>query len=127
MRDSHFIIEWEEYDSQHLINIFVLAFDMDISESSSYRDFVWAIELNRLNLELIGLWPKTDGIAKRRLGSDIRAGFAFIIIAFVTGIPIVHALIRVWGDMVLMIDNLRVTLPMLTVLFKLVIMRWKQS
>ena len=91
------------------------------------KDFVWAIELNRLSLELIGLWPKTDGVAQRRLGSDIRMGFAFIMIGFVSGIPFVHALMRVWGDMALMIDNLRVTLPMLTILLELVIMRWKQT
>ncbi|KAF3054321.1 Odorant receptor 204 [Nylanderia fulva] len=100
---------------------------MDISKSSGYKDFVWAIEINRLSLELVGLWPKIDGISKRRFDSDIRAGFAFIMIAFVSGIPLVHGLIRVWGNMALMIDNLRITLPMLTVLLELVIMWWKQS
>ncbi|KMQ86350.1 odorant receptor 13a, partial [Lasius niger] len=100
---------------------------MDISESSNYRDFVWAIELNRLSLGLIGLWPKTDKVVKRRLGSDIRAGFAFIMIGFISGIPLVHALMRVWGDMALMIDNLRITLPVLAVLLEFVIMRWKQT
>ncbi|XP_025264725.1 uncharacterized protein LOC112638039 [Camponotus floridanus] len=100
---------------------------MDISKSPGYRDFVWAIELNRPSLELIGLWPNMDGIVKRRFGSDIRASFAFIMIAFILGIPLVHALMRVWGDMTLMIDNLRVTIPMITILLKLVIMRWKQS
>ncbi|XP_025264868.1 odorant receptor 13a-like [Camponotus floridanus] len=48
-------------------------------------------------------------------------------ITFVLGIPLVHALTRVWGDMVLMIENLRITLPMLSVLLKLVVMRRKQS
>ncbi|GAB1864528.1 Odorant receptor [Camponotus japonicus] len=100
---------------------------MDISQSSGYRDFIWAIELNRWSLELIGLWPNTDGIVKRKLGPDIRAGFIFIMILFISGIPLVCALTRVWGNMALMIDNLRITLPILTVLLKLVIMRWKQS
>jgi len=68
-----------------------------------------------------------DGVVKRRFGPDIRASFAFIMIAFVLGIPLVHALIRVWGNMVLMIDNLRLTLPILTILLKFVIMRRKQS
>ncbi|XP_072752162.1 odorant receptor 10-like [Anoplolepis gracilipes] len=99
---------------------------MDISESSGYRDYLWAIELNRRSLELIGLWPNIDGI-KRRLGPDIRVGFAFIMITFVLGIPLVHALTRVWGDIALTVDNLRLTLPLLTISLKLVIMRWKQS
>ncbi|KAF3054332.1 Odorant receptor 058 [Nylanderia fulva] len=100
---------------------------MDTSESSRYRDFVWATQLNRLSLELVGLWPKTDGIVKRRLGPDFRAGFAFIMITFVSGIPMIHALMRVWGDMTLMIENLRITLPTAINLLKLVVMRWKQS
>jgi len=91
------------------------------------KDFVWAIELNRPSLELIGLWPNINGISKRSLGSNIRADFTFIMITFVLGIPLVHALTRVWGDMVLMIDNLRITLPMLSVLLKFVVMRRKQS
>ncbi|XP_025264807.1 odorant receptor 43a [Camponotus floridanus] len=96
-------------------------------ESSGYRDFLWAIDLNRQSLELIGLWPNMDGVVKRRFGPDIRASFTFIMIAFILGIPLVHAFMRVWGDMTLMIDNLRLTLPMLTILLKFVIMRQKQS
>ncbi|XP_070170145.1 odorant receptor 13a-like isoform X3 [Polyergus mexicanus] len=100
---------------------------MDVSESSSYRDFEWAIELNRLTLNWIGLWPKTNESTLKRIGPDIRVGFAFIMITFFFLIPLLYALTRVWGDMILMIDNLRVTLPMLSVLLKLFVMRWKQS
>ncbi|XP_029672721.1 odorant receptor 43a-like [Formica exsecta] len=100
---------------------------MDISESSGYRDFEWAIELNRLTLNLIGLWPRTNYFTLKRFASDIRIGFAFIMITFFCVIPLIYALMLVWGDMVLMIDNLRFTLPILSVLLKLVIMRWKQS
>ena len=76
---------------------------------------------------MIGLWPETDGIARGRLGPDIRVCFSFVMIIFVLGIPLVCALTQVWGDMELIIDNLRVTLPLLTMLLKLVIMRWKQA
>ncbi|XP_025264820.1 odorant receptor 13a-like [Camponotus floridanus] len=96
-------------------------------ESSGYRDFLWAIDLNRRSLELIGLWPNMDGVVKRRFGPDIRASFAFIMIVFILGIPLVHAFMRVWGDMILMIDNLRLTLPIFSILLKFVIMRQKQS
>ncbi|KAF3054324.1 Odorant receptor 244 [Nylanderia fulva] len=85
---------------------------MDISKSSGYK-------------ELVGLWPKTNG-TKRSFNSDIRMGFAFIMTAIVS-IPFVHALIRVWGNMALMIDNLRLTIPVLTILLEFVIMRWKQT
>ncbi|XP_072752163.1 odorant receptor 13a-like [Anoplolepis gracilipes] len=98
-----------------------------MSKSSSYRDFVWAIEPNRSSLELIGLWPKADETLKRRFDPDIRAGFFFMMILIFLAIPLIHALTRVWGDMVLMIDNLRVTLPVLTIILKFGILRWKQS
>ncbi|KAF3054317.1 Odorant receptor 151 [Nylanderia fulva] len=89
--------------------------------------FVWAILLNRLSLEFVGLWPKTDGITKGKLDSDIRVGFSFIMLTFALGIPMVHALIRVSGDMTLMIDNLRITIFPLTILLELIIFRWKQT
>ncbi|XP_018354228.1 PREDICTED: uncharacterized protein LOC108755611 [Trachymyrmex septentrionalis] len=92
-----------------------------------YQDFIWAVELHRLGLKLIGLWPSTDEISKKKLGSNIRMGFIFITVIFVSGVPLVWALIRVWGDMVLMIDNLRITLPLIVVLFKFIIMRWKRK
>ncbi|KAL6442492.1 hypothetical protein ACFW04_002598 [Cataglyphis niger] len=100
---------------------------MDISESSDYKDFVWAIELNRLSLNLIGLWPNADKVGTRKFGSDIRMVFTFIMITFVTGIPLVCALMRVWGDMILMLDNMRITLPLIVFSSNLVIMRWKQT
>ncbi|XP_011051838.1 PREDICTED: uncharacterized protein LOC105144558, partial [Acromyrmex echinatior] len=59
-------------------------------------------------------------------GSNICVGFIFTVI-FVSGVPLVWALIRVWGDMVLMIDNLRITLPLIVVLFKFIIIRWKRK
>ncbi|XP_071626202.1 odorant receptor 13a-like isoform X1 [Temnothorax longispinosus] len=106
--------------------IFMLVFDMD-TESSGYKDFVWAVELHRLCLELIGLWPTADEVSKKKLWSNIRVGFIFITVIVVSGVPLVWALIRVWGDMVLMVDNLRVTLPLIMVSFKFVIIRWKRK
>ncbi|CAL1687675.1 unnamed protein product [Lasius platythorax] len=102
---------------------------MDISsEHSGYRDFVWAVKLNRLGLELIGLWPRSDEVAnKTKFASDLRVAIIFVIVTFISGIPLVCSLIRVWGDMILMVDNLQVTLPLLMVSLKLVVMRWKRT
>ncbi|XP_072752156.1 odorant receptor 10-like isoform X3 [Anoplolepis gracilipes] len=126
MRDNH-LMSGKNTMINTFLDISTLDFDIDMSKSSGYRDYIWAIELNRWSLELIGLWPKADGITKKSFGSIIRTGFIFIMITFVLDIPLVHALVRVWGDMTLMIDNLRVTLPMLMVLLKFSIMQWKQS
>ncbi|XP_070170245.1 odorant receptor 22c-like isoform X5 [Polyergus mexicanus] len=100
---------------------------MDVSKSTGYKDFVWAVELNHLGLGLIGLWPTTNNTVKRRMKLDIRVGFILILMIFISGVPSVCALVRVWGDLELMIDNLRITLPLFVVALKLIIMRWKQT
>ncbi|KAF3054336.1 Odorant receptor 172 [Nylanderia fulva] len=100
---------------------------MDITKHPGYRDFVWAVKLNRLGLELIGLWPRNDEIAKNKFASDLRVAIIFIIVTFISGIPLICSLIRVWGDMILMVDNLQITLPLLMVSLKLAVMRWKRT
>ncbi|XP_020295865.1 odorant receptor 43a-like [Pseudomyrmex gracilis] len=101
--------------------------DMDISERSSYRDFVWAIELNRFGLEFVGLWPAIDKTSKTSSVSDLRVVISFVTVTLLTVIPLIYSLVRVWGDMILIIDNLQLTLPMVMISFKIVIMRWKRS
>ncbi|KAF3054320.1 Odorant receptor 334 [Nylanderia fulva] len=100
---------------------------MDMSESSGYEDFEWAVKLNRLSLNLIGLWPTANKDAIKIFGPDIRVAFTFIVITFGTLIPLFCALVRVWGDLILMVDNFRITLPMMMLSMKLVILRWKQT
>lgn len=97
------------------------------SQCKILSDFVWATELNRFGLELVGLWPETDEVAKNNYSSDLRVGIAFITVTFLSGIPLVCALLRVRNDMILVIDNLQVTLPLTVVSLKLVIMRWKRT
>lgn len=89
-------------------------------------DFEWAVELNRFGLELIGLLPKT-GADKNSLVSDLRVATVFITTLLSVIIPILWALVRIWGDASLMIDNLQITLPLMIILLKLTIMRWKQT
>jgi hypothetical protein len=89
-------------------------------------DFAWAVQLNRFGLKLIGLWPVSDEVAEIKL-ADLRVVIIFIIVTFVSGIPLVCSLARVWGDMLLMVDNLQITLPLLVVSLKLAVMRWKRA
>lgn len=90
-------------------------------------DFIWAVELHRLSLEIVGLWPKTEKFEKESLWTEIRVGTILILLIFVSNIPTIYAVMNVWGDMVLLIDSLQVTLPLLTILVKYVIMRWKRT
>jgi len=87
---------------------------------------VWAIELNRFGLKLIGLWRESDEATMDSLMSDLRVVTVFII--FLSSIiPFLCALVRVWGDTLLMTENLQITVPVLVILVKLVIMRWKRT
>ncbi|XP_018060123.1 PREDICTED: uncharacterized protein LOC108694942 [Atta colombica] len=95
--------------------------------NNALRNFVWAIELNRLCLELVGLWPKINGAVKNTFVSDLRMGIIFFIVTFLSIIPLLCSLVRVWGDMILIVDNLQVILPLLVVSLKLIIIRWKRT
>jgi len=87
-------------------------------------DFEWAIKLNRLTLNMIGVWPNVqdDGYS-----SDVRVVSCLFLFVFMGIVPAIHSLIRTWGDMIAIIDNLQFTLPLLTTIMKLVIVRWKKT
>jgi len=51
----------------------------------------------------------------------------FFIVTFLSIIPILCSLVRVWGDMLFIIDNLQITLPLLVISLKIVIIRWKHT
>lgn len=89
-------------------------------------DFEWSIELNRFGLHLSGLWPEVHEKYKNNFVSNIYISIIFIMINFVCIIPLICSLVQVWGDMILMIDNLQLTLPLIVTSLKLVIMRWKR-
>ncbi|XP_029168660.1 uncharacterized protein LOC114938759 [Nylanderia fulva] len=118
---------WDGETDQTIFDTSILVFDMDMLESSGYKDFVWAVKLNRMNLNMVGLWPTTNKDAMKIFGPDIRVAFTFIVITFGTLIPLFCALTRVWGDLILMVDNFRITLPVMVLPVKIVIMRWKQT
>jgi len=59
--------------------------------------------------------------------ANIRVFLLIIMIAFVCLIPGIHSLIRVWGDLILMTDNLQFTLPTAATVLKIVIMWSKKT
>nr|XP_012220508.1 PREDICTED: uncharacterized protein LOC105671149 [Linepithema humile] len=98
------------------------------SKRSNYKDFVWAIKLNRCAFKMIGLWPENqEETNTNNFFSNILASFIFIMITLVLVIPLIWSLVRIWSDMILMIDNLQLTIPIILSCLKLVIMRWKRS
>jgi len=87
---------------------------------------MWAVNLHRLGFEMVGLWPKSK-CTKKSLWPKIWIGVVFILLIFVSNIPMICAVIEVWGNMILVIDNLHTTLPQLIISIKYVIFRRKQT
>ncbi|KAL6266489.1 hypothetical protein P5V15_003338 [Pogonomyrmex californicus] len=91
------------------------------------NNFEWAVKLNRYSLEFIGLWPKMEETAREKLTANIRIFLLIIMVGFVCVIPCIHSLIRVWGDLMSMTDNLQFTLPLVSMIMKLIIMWSKKA
>ncbi|XP_018303871.1 uncharacterized protein [Mycetomoellerius zeteki] len=100
---------------------------MDITKSSGYRDFIWAVNLHRLGFEMVGLWPNSNECTKKSLWSEIWVGIIFILLIFVSNVPMICAVIEVWGNMVLVINNLQTVLPEITASVKYVILLRKRK
>ncbi|XP_036140775.1 uncharacterized protein LOC105835039 [Monomorium pharaonis] len=106
--------------------LFMLVLEMDTTKSSGYKDFMWAVELHRLGMGLVGLWPKTEKFIKESLWSEIRVGIIFILLLFIY-LPMLSTVIRVSDNMILLIDSLLIAVPTLIILIKYIIMQWKRT
>ncbi|XP_012527744.2 odorant receptor 22c [Monomorium pharaonis] len=90
-------------------------------------DFEWAVKLNRITLNMLGLWPKTARSSREKLICNFRVFVAFFGIMFCILIPAIHSLIRIYGDLMLMIDNLNFTLPATSSALRIAIFWWKKE
>jgi len=90
-------------------------------------DFEWAVKLNRIALDLIGLWPVTPQSPRQKLLCDLRVLVVFLGVTLGVLIPAIHSLIRIQGDIMLMIDNLQFTLPAVSCSIRIVIFWWKKE
>ena len=87
---------------------------------------MWAIHLQRLGFEMVGLWPKPNKCTKKSLWPDIKIGIILILLIFVSNIPMIRTIIHVWGNIVLVIDTLHTTLPLIVVSMKYIIILRKR-
>ncbi|XP_077260499.1 odorant receptor 4-like isoform X2 [Temnothorax americanus] len=100
---------------------------MNSSKYIGYQDFTWAVKLNRITLDMIGLWPKTAQNPRQKLMCNFRALIVFLSITFGVLIPSIHSFIRIYGDIMLMIDNLQFTLPAISCAIRIIIFWWKKE
>lgn len=91
-------------------------------------DFERAVKLNRIGLELMGLWPKTTRQNSReKLMCNLRVLVIFLVITTGILIPAIHSLIITHSDLMQVVDNLQVTVPIVNCAIKIVIFWWKKE
>ncbi|XP_039307925.1 odorant receptor 24a [Solenopsis invicta] len=112
---------------QSLDNIRYGQFEIYRIPSFLQVDFEWAVKLNRITLNLIGLWPKTAQNSREKLMCNFRVFVTFVGITCGLLIPSVHSFIRIYGDVLLMIDNLLFTLPAISCSIRIMIFWWKKE
>nr|QNL14955.1 olfactory receptor 11 [Aulacocentrum confusum] len=98
-------------------------FNMD----EAHQDHEWAVGATRLGLKVCGIWPNLQLTHWRKNLKTFRVMIATMIVIFFTTIPSSIALIQVWGDLTLIIDNLIINLPFLTAIVKLVVLWYKEE
>ncbi|KAL6442545.1 hypothetical protein ACFW04_002610 [Cataglyphis niger] len=92
----------------------------------AYADYEWAIKLNRSCLRMLGIWPKNNETKWEKLTTNVRIIVMLNIGIWFCLIPSVHSLLRIWGDLMSMIDNLQYTLPFIIATIKFCVM-WQKK
>lgn len=90
------------------------------------KDFEWAVQMNRISLEVLGLWPKPMQSYREKIMSNLRTFVAFLMI-LICIFPAVHSLTRIYSDIMLTVDNLLLTLPFSTCAIRIMILWWKKN
>lgn len=89
-------------------------------------DYNWVITLNRYCLSVCGVWPESNETPRRKLMTNIRVIIILNIMIWSFLIPAFHSLIRIWGNIMCMIDNLQYTLPFFISIMKFVFL-WRKK
>lgn len=110
------------YSSCMLFRLFIVSVIYWFNQYGNYIDLEWAIGINRISLKILGLWPDDKLNRRQKFLADLRALFIFFTMLCVSVIPGLLALLRVWGDIVAMSDNMQIGLPFLVTAMKFIIM-----
>ncbi|KAK0072750.1 hypothetical protein PV325_010884 [Microctonus aethiopoides] len=99
----------------------------DSSRTSPSQDLDWAIGWNRGFLQIMGLWTYPNHSLFIEILSNIQAAFLALLLFFFLQLPQSMALIKVWGEIGLMNDNLTLNLPNILSEFKFFILWYKKK
>ncbi|KYN05951.1 hypothetical protein ALC62_03125 [Cyphomyrmex costatus] len=107
-----------------LHKVFIIFYNIKLE---SFVDFEWAVKLNRFTLDLLGLWPKNIQNPWQKLMCNFRVLVVSLGLTVCLVIPSIHSLIRIFGDVLLMLDNLQFTLPIISCVIRIMIFWWKKE
>ncbi|XP_072757062.1 odorant receptor 10-like [Anoplolepis gracilipes] len=91
---------------------------MDDSKTLAYADLDWAIGINRISLKILGLWPDDKLSRREQFLANLRSFIIIITMFTIAVVPGLLALLRVWGDLLAMADNLQIALPFMVIVLK---------
>ncbi|XP_039312089.1 odorant receptor 43a-like isoform X2 [Solenopsis invicta] len=94
---------------------------------NDYLDLEWAIGLHRGMLKIVGLWPQHNQDQYKEFLSKFRMLFNATIIICVLTIPALAQLMKVWGNMIQLLDNLQFSLSFLVTALKIFIMWYNKG
>lgn len=78
-------------------------------------------------LDSIGIWPRAHKNTRERILTNLRVAFSLFLLIFISTIPTAHALVKTRNDILAIIDNLQLSLPLLTSTLKLIAIWWKKT
>jgi len=90
-------------------------------------DLEWAIKLNRISLEVLGLWPKVEKIPREKLTRNLYILAILLLVIFGILLPCIHSLIETHEDIISIIEHLQCILPIITCIIRIVIFWWKKE
>ncbi|XP_011861181.1 PREDICTED: odorant receptor 13a-like [Vollenhovia emeryi] len=100
---------------------------METSKYDGNRDLEWAVKLNRFTLDYLGIWPKNEQNPWQKLMCNFRVLIAVLGMTLCLVIPSIHSLIKIFGNTLLMLDNLQFTLPVISCAIRIVVLWWKKE
>ncbi|EZA58867.1 hypothetical protein X777_00709, partial [Ooceraea biroi] len=87
----------------------------------------WAIKLNRISLEVLGLWPKVEEVPREKLKHNLHVLSILLIFVLSILFPCIHSLVKTHEDIMIIIEHLQCILPMITCIVRIIVFWWKKE
>ncbi|XP_026826806.1 uncharacterized protein LOC113561442 isoform X3 [Ooceraea biroi] len=100
---------------------------MDSSIENGHQDLEWAIKLNRISLEVLGLWPKVEEVPREKLKRNLHVLAILLLFVFGVLFPCIHSLIKTHEDIMIVIEHLQGILPIITCVVRIIVFWWKKE